>query len=572
MKGKENVQEKRRSMIPTGPNFTVCEAQAGTSKADRVHAPRLSKNFDDKSLYGVIGRFFTAPCPRQVWGPDGESVAMDCPEIGWMELFLDLVFVGYFVILAKGVEYCDDFDADGVLFCFGHFVLLWGTRNVLDVYLNRFSLSHNLTMCVFFLFTGGMVMMSINTGYTACTIDDEPLWVLQSFVFGLVMSRLTVLGLCVYTYYHNRELLGDVVFDGAMIVVQCTLMIASVYNTDIFYIAVGVDFMFCPLELIFNSAARYLSRAWKRSPHPVNHSATQERQAIWVVLVLGETIICIAKVSPENVSDRLIDMYVYTIGTAVMMFAIGGAYFETCCVHEHGTERVHALRRNKWAGAFWICCHAAVSFFVFLIGPLTSLILREFENSDEKDIPGESRHDRHISEHQFESEQEDKILEFANYRSVVLCTIHFMLILMSRAHENFIHPTAGLSEWRLDAKPWYVVVEVAFAMLHLAVAAGVERHGIDIHSYETWTPLIHTLIFVGPRLIVTVQQLLFVLADVSDTVITKIGSASSRKSVDLHSLWDRDSMDRDIWAKNNLKKDNTEDGGNNSPLHQHEQL
>ena len=163
-------------------------------------------------------------------------------------------------------------------------------------------------------------------------------------------------------------------------------------------------------------------------------------------------------------------------------------------------------------------------------------------------------------------------MEHANSMAVVLCTIQLMLIFLSRAHENFIHPTAGLSEWRLDAKPWYVVVEVSFAMLHLAVAAGVETHGIDIHSYETWTPLIHTLIFVGPRLIVSVQQMFFVLADVSDTVIGKIGSASSHKSIDVHSLRDQDSLNRDIWAQNNLKKGNTEDGGNNSPLHQHDQL
>ena len=119
-----------------------------------------------------------------------------------------------------------------------------------------------------------------------------------------------------------------------------------------------------------------------------------------------------------------------------------------------------------------------------------------------------------------------------------------MLILLSRAHENFIHPTAGLSEWRLDAKPWYVVVEVTFAMLHLAVGRG----GIIYTDLDSWTPVFQSIIFMAPRLIVSIQQLFCVLVDVgvlvSEFLIDKGG-----KSLDVNTLRNQQSVEQDFMAR-----------------------
>ena len=337
---------------------------------------------DERSLYGVIGRFFAAPRLRQVWGPGGESVDTGCPEVGWMELFLDLVFVGYFTVLGKNITHCDEFSFSAILRYWANFTLLWGTRNLMDAYLNRFSLSHNLTMCAFFLFTGGLMLIIINTADGECEINGNPLYVLQGWAAGFLMCRLTILGLLYYTYRHNRNLLGGLMYEGFMITAQCLIVILAVYHPDLMYYVAEMDIVFMPLRLVFNSAIQHVYPAWNLFTHPVNQWKMQKRHAVWCVLALGEAIIQLAEVNPEDMKGNLKPMYIFTTGTAVLMFAIGGAYFETCCVHEHGTERVHALRRNKWSGAFWTCGQNVLTFCIFLIGPLTSLVLDGYISFD----------------------------------------------------------------------------------------------------------------------------------------------------------------------------------------------
>jgi low temperature requirement protein LtrA len=300
---------------------------------------------------------------------------MGCPEVGWMELFLDLLFVGYFIVLGKNVTKCDRFNVDSIWRFWANFTLVWGTRNLMDTYLNRFSLSHNLTICAFFLFTGGLMFMILNTDDHVCDINKNPLYVLQGWAAGFLMCRLTILGLLYYTYRHNRKLLGGFMFEGLMITVQSTIVILAVYHPDLIYFVAEMDVVFVPLRLIFNSAIQNIYPAWNLFPYPVNQWKMQERHAVWCVLALGEAIIQLAEINPKDMKGNLKPMYIFTTGTAVMMFAIGGAYFETCCVHEHGTERVHALRRSKWAGAFWTIGQNVLSFGIFLIGPLTSLVL-----------------------------------------------------------------------------------------------------------------------------------------------------------------------------------------------------
>jgi len=127
-------------------------------------------------------------------------------------------------------------------------------------------------------------------------------------------------------------------------------------------------------------------------------------------------------------------MYVFTVGVGVLMFAIGASYFEGCCVEEYGTARTHALRKDKvgqtetphlygglywhylpspgkpplttqvtnpnplerrlyipthlplythqWCGVFWITMQNVLSYCIFLIGPLTALVLRCFVDDD----------------------------------------------------------------------------------------------------------------------------------------------------------------------------------------------
>jgi hypothetical protein len=82
---------------------------------------------NDHSLLGVLDRFFCAPCPRQVWGSDGKAKSNGCHEVGWTELFVDLVFVGHFTVLAHSVEHCEDFSFEGLSWVWVNFTLMWGT-------------------------------------------------------------------------------------------------------------------------------------------------------------------------------------------------------------------------------------------------------------------------------------------------------------------------------------------------------------------------------------------------------------------------------------------------------------
>ena len=192
----------------------------------------------------------------------------------------------------------------------------------------------------------------------------------------------------------------------------------------------------------------------------------------------------------------------------MLTFAIGASYFESCCVEEHDPARTHALRRNRWTGVFWTSSQNALSFSIFLIGPLTALVLECFVDDQEDDA-----HHRRLG-------VPSGVREHALLLSRVMFCIHIMLISLSRSHEMFASPPVGLSPWRLDARPWYVVVEVAFACTHLAV--GYKPYLPSEVSYEAWSAFTHAAILTCPRLVVWLQELVYVAGNTGSMLKRKV--------------------------------------------------
>jgi hypothetical protein len=81
-------------------------------------------------------------------------------------------------------------------------------------------------------------------------------------------------------------------------------------------------------------------------------------------------------------------------------------------------------------------------------------------------------------------------------------------------------------------------------MLHLAVGRG----GIIYTDLDSWTPVFQSIIFMAPRLIVSIQQLFCVLVDVG-VLVSEFLIDNGGKSVDVNTLRNQQSVEQDFMAR-----------------------
>ena len=159
--------------------------------ADENHDKKMPKNNNPKKV--TIGRFlskfFQAPSIRQIWAADGMGAeVLESHEVCWTELFIDLVFVGQFIVLAENIKECGQ-TFEHIFWVWTVFTIAWGTRNNLDAFNNRFKIFAGFAKLLDLWFVLGLLIMIANhTPSGLCAEDTIPDYLMKGF--GILLTTI----------------------------------------------------------------------------------------------------------------------------------------------------------------------------------------------------------------------------------------------------------------------------------------------------------------------------------------------------------------------------------------------
>ena len=464
--------------------------------ADENKSPGLPCGHNPKHLTmrRFLNKFFQAPSIRQLWAADGHGAqVLEHYEVGWTELFIDLVFVGQFIVLAENIKECGQ-TFDHIFWIWTVFTIAWGTRNNLDAFNNRFKIFAGFAKLLDLWFVLGLLIMIANHTPTGlCSEDTIPDYLMQGFGIGFLMCRACTQGLYAMIMKVHPEyqyVLGFFFYYG---IIQNALFAISLIILDtkhsnmtwVFYVVAFSDFLLFFILRVYVSTCLILIPE-KLNFIPLNIWRAQERHSIFIVMVLGESVIALT--NTEIPSDSIYEWYVEAISSLILLCTIAYQYFKYCIVEEHEEFRLHAMRRNGWAGVSWICAHNILAFLVFLIGPITAISISDLSYVG----------------HVINVDNVDNL-------GYVIFGVHCLLVFIDRAHECFYLPNEKYAHWRLDASPWFSIIQVLVALLHFAVIPVFRYSGDELDGRLAWVPLAHAIILYLPRSAVVVQYL-FVMA------------------------------------------------------------
>jgi hypothetical protein len=95
---------------------------------------------------------------------------------------------------------------------------------------------------------------------------------------------------------------------------------------------------------------------------PVNLETLQARWGVWVMIVIGESVIQL--LHSFNASGELVPTLVFMGIALLLLFALAMQYFDSCQVEWYE----HALTKSAVAGVSWIWLHVSMTHYIFRLG------------------------------------------------------------------------------------------------------------------------------------------------------------------------------------------------------------
>jgi hypothetical protein len=95
---------------------------------------------------------------------------------------------------------------------------------------------------------------------------------------------------------------------------------------------------------------------------PVNLETLQARWGVWVMIVIGESVIQL--LHSFNASGELVPTLVFMGVALLLLFALAMQYFDSCQVEWYE----HALTKSAVAGVSWIWLHVSMTHYIFRLG------------------------------------------------------------------------------------------------------------------------------------------------------------------------------------------------------------
>lgn len=261
-----------------------------------------------------LTRFYRGVHPRVEWNEDktGINKLHHSEEESWIALFIDLVYVAMFINVGHILEDCGS-NKETVISSFVIFLVMFISRYSIDEYSNRFFADDVFHRLVYFVYTFGVFVMTMNISSKIAEEDGGDHRMLvhsksdlgnceissdysQGFLAGLIVTRLSLMILyCMVCYYDKKGLdqFGVSIFRHAFSLLAIVfVMFAGVSFSGALTIIGVVDALWAVgIPAIVRIPGIGLHCISYTYHYPLDIYEVQSRLGIFVMMVLGESMI-----------------------------------------------------------------------------------------------------------------------------------------------------------------------------------------------------------------------------------------------------------------------------------------
>lgn len=262
-----------------------------------------------------LTRFYRGVNPRIEWNADKSSIVKlhhSDEEESWIALFIDLVYVAMFINVGHVLDSCGS-NTDTVRSAFIVFMIMFISRYSIDEYSNRFFADDIFHRLVYFVYTFGVFIMTMNISSNIPGGDEEHrrhLMESQSeignclvrsdyangFAAGFIITRVSLVSLYSMVSYCDRRAAGQfwiyILRHGASLMAMVAFVLDPTASFSSSLMLVGLIELLCttvvPRILRFRAIEKYNLYNYV---FPLDIYEVQSRLGIFVMMVLGESMI-----------------------------------------------------------------------------------------------------------------------------------------------------------------------------------------------------------------------------------------------------------------------------------------
>lgn len=304
---------------------------------------------------------------RQFWKKP-QLLHSDWEEIrehkaSWEELFYDLLFVAAAANLAYLL--IKKISAVNFLTTFLFFLTYWWTWHVINGLSSRFLWNDRINRFLFFVHMVGVGAMVEHTqnGFKSKS----------AFAIGFLISRVGILIWYMILFHHVKRArfhstLAIISISVSMILWGASLAVADYGGVAaLWVVAIAMEMFGLAL---FPIPTKHRVR--------VNVGHVLERQGLFVILLLGESIIAlIFPVSLSDLSNQVyggVEIYFFLFFAFMTVFGLQ-LYFD---IHptDQNEQTLHAMHRSRVAGRFFLILHLFMCFSILVVGASLKLLVK----------------------------------------------------------------------------------------------------------------------------------------------------------------------------------------------------
>ena len=277
-----------------------------------------------------LTRFYRGVNPRVEWNTDKTGIIKrdQHEEESWIALFIDLVYVAMFINVGHVLNACGS-NYQTASASFAIFLVMFISRFSIDEYANRFFGDDIFHRIVYYVYTFGVFIMTLNivsedfeksdhrrlevahSDLGNCEVRDD---YATGFAAGFIITRASLVMLyamiSLYDKKAARQCWVYILRHGTSLVAMMALLIRN--KTDFIDYVTTV----CVIEAFFAIVLPFMLRyTWVQNfvhyeyNYPIDIYETQSRLGIFVMTVLGESIITLLTQSFD--SDHTTDTYMF---------------------------------------------------------------------------------------------------------------------------------------------------------------------------------------------------------------------------------------------------------------------
>ena len=345
--------------------------------------------------------FYSPSIPKLRWDPKefkyvrdehghehgGHEEEEEEQEGAWMFLFIDLVLVALTSKCALVMEYCA-LSPHSFLFSATTFIVMFLTRQFIDEYVNRFFSNDLFHRLCYFVYVGAFFVMALNVNAKAnhSHMDYKCKANLYGVGFGtgFCLTRAIMAVLYLGVMYDEPErafeqFCGPLVRNVIVLTVVIILMFAEGQSNSIgnkgpfppanriyiYLIATILEFAY---DAFHNAVLAYKKSGVEFHPvlvcleyYPLDLEVYQERLGAFIMLVLGESMICL--LIPYFDVLFAAQTYTFHMISYCIIFCYGVMYYDSS--NHADSEEQHAVNHSLLSAFIYFWIHVFIGLSVF---------------------------------------------------------------------------------------------------------------------------------------------------------------------------------------------------------------